>query len=383
MATLPVKWFDNRFHGIPLLSGTPGAFTDLMDAVLVNGFGNTNVVSINVLDKKATLILQDGVRFIPKAVVALTNMSNQALNTEYRVVSADIGKLVIEMDVPDGPITVTNVVVKYAPIGWFKPFSGVSRGIYKPSKVDALNWMFYVDDTQALGAEVCICENATTIDNRIDQKPANNTYRWLKSVSANTDNRNSFCIIGDPYCFYYKGSQLNTIPALNKDYGCWNFVGEGVRLSKTLDPFAVYLTGQLNRYNTYNSSGNVFANEPSNSPKITLRPANGLKMNQSFIPILRNTNYWSYFTETLYYNSDGDSILFNEHFFLDDGRRITKIPGVVTSPGYKQGYTFESFIEAKDNNLGRDLIYSRSSPDSSSSSNPTMYNYFDITGPWR
>ena len=125
MANLPVKWFDNNFHGIPLLSGTPGAFTDLMDAVLVNGFGNTNVVTINVLDKKATLILQDGVRFIPKAVVALTNMSNQALNTEYRVVSADIGKLVIEMDVPDGPITVTNVVVKYAALGWFKPFSGV------------------------------------------------------------------------------------------------------------------------------------------------------------------------------------------------------------------------------------------------------------------
>ena len=32
MVNLPVKWFDNRFHGIPLLSGTPGAFTDLSDA---------------------------------------------------------------------------------------------------------------------------------------------------------------------------------------------------------------------------------------------------------------------------------------------------------------------------------------------------------------
>jgi len=383
MATLPVKWFDNRFHGIPLLSGTPGAFTDLMDAVLVNGFGNTNVVTINVLDKKATLILQDGVRFIPKAVVALTNMSNQALNTEYRVVSSDIGKLVIEMDVPDGPITVTNVVVKYAPIGWFKPFSGVSRGIYKPSKVDALNWMFYVDDTQAQGSEVCICENATSLDNRIDQKPSNNTYRWLKSYYANTDNRNSFCIIGDPYCFYYKGSQMNTLPALNKDYGCWNFVGEGVRLSKTLDPFAVYLTGQLDKGQPIYYNGNVFINDPNSSPKTTLRPANGLKMNQSFIPTLRNTNYWTYFTETLYYNSDGDSILFNEHFFLDDGRRITKIPGVVTSPGYKQGYTFESFIDAKDNSLGRDLIYSRSSPDNYTYSNPNVHNYFDITGPWR
>ena len=68
--------------------------------------------------------------------------------------------------------------MKYAPMGWFKPFSGVSRGIYKPSRVDALKWMFYVDDTQAQGSEVCICENATSLDSRIDQKPYNNTYRW-------------------------------------------------------------------------------------------------------------------------------------------------------------------------------------------------------------
>ena len=112
MANLPIKWFDNRFHGIPLLSGTPGAFTALLDAVLVNGFGDTNFVSINVHDKKATLILQDGNKFIPKAVVALSNMSSQALNTEYRVISSDIGRLVIEMDVPDGPITISNVSVK-------------------------------------------------------------------------------------------------------------------------------------------------------------------------------------------------------------------------------------------------------------------------------
>ena len=59
------------------------------------------------------------------------------------------------------------------------------------------------------------------------------------------------------------------------------------------------------------------------------------------------------------------------------------MPGIVTSPGYKKGYTFEDFIEAKDNSLNRDLIYSRSSPDNYPYSNPTMFNYFDITGPWR
>ena len=176
---------------------------------------------------------------------------------------------------------------------------------------------------------------------------------------------------------------MNTIPALNKDYGCWNFVGEGVRLSKTLDPFAVYLTGQLNKNYTHYYNGNVFINDLANSPKTTLRPANGLKMNQSFIPALRNTNYWTYFTETLYYNSDGDCLLFTDNFFLDDSRRITKMPGIVTSPGYKQGYTFETFIDAKDNSLNRDLIFSRSSSDHYTYTNPTLFNYFDITGPWR
>ena len=59
----------NSFHGIPLLSGIPGTHTALLDAVLVNGFGDTNVVSVNVVNKKATFILQDGNRFIPKTVV--------------------------------------------------------------------------------------------------------------------------------------------------------------------------------------------------------------------------------------------------------------------------------------------------------------------------
>ena len=156
-----------------------------------------------------------------------------------------------------------------------------------------------------------------------------------------------------------------------------------MRLSKTIDLFAVYLTGQLNKTYPYYNNGNVFANDPSNSPNTTLRPANGLKMNQSFIPILGNTNYWSYFTETLYYNSDGDSLLLTENFFLDDSRRITKMPGIVTAPGYKQGYTFEAFIEAKDNSLNRDLIFSKSSSDHYTYTNPTLFNYFDITGPWR
>ena len=56
MATLPVKWFDWRFHGLPGLSGTPGTLTTILDAVLVNGFGDTKVVTINVLNKKPTAI---------------------------------------------------------------------------------------------------------------------------------------------------------------------------------------------------------------------------------------------------------------------------------------------------------------------------------------
>lgn len=388
MATLPVKWFDWRFHGLPGLSGTPGTLTTILDAVLVNGFGDTKVVTINVLNKKATFILQDGVKFFKKSVIKITGFTNQALNGEYRVDESDTGKLTITIEAPDGQLenTNTNIIVKYAPLGWFKPFSGVSRGIYKPSPADALKWMFYVDDTAAQTAEVRIIENATSLDNHIAGRPYNNTLRWPKAYNANTTTR-PWSIIGDGYSFFYKCSSMNnaneiSIGGETLQQGCVMFVGEGVRLTNKPDPFAVYLTGQSNKGSLFSLVGDIFA--AVSGIIYALRHASGAKADASILTTVRGgTQPWTGFNNTFFYTDDNVVQLFTDNYFYGNDRRMTKIPGVVTCNSFRRYNTFDFFCEAKDNNMGRDLIFMRSSVDSDTNSTPNRGTFFDITGPWR
>lgn len=381
MANLPVKWFDHKMHGLPPLSGTPGAMIAIMDAIFVDGFGATNIISINVKNKKATVVLQDGVKFFKYGVIVLSGFSNQVMNTEFKVIDSDIGKLVFDLDLPDGVVESTNGVVKYAPLGWIKPFSGVSKAIYKPNRIDALNWMFSVDDTQAQVSMVCLCEGATSVDSLIDQRPSHTKLRWGKSPYANTNPNNSFWFIGDPYCFYYKTPSLSGAH-FDKNLGNVNFVGEGVRLSNVTDPFAVYITGQSNFASLNCYCGDIFYSDGSN-PMFTLRSFNGLKSNQTFQSSVRSSGFWSIFNEGTYWTADNQLLLFTDNYLYSSDRRITKMPGFVSGSGFKPGYSFETFVDAKDNALGRDLIQSRSPTSYYSYDNANRWFYFDITGPWR
>lgn len=388
MATLPVKWFDWRFHGLPGLSGTPGSLSTILDAVLVNGFGDTKVVTINVLNKKATFILQDGVKFFKKSVIKITGFTNQALNGEYRVDESDTGKLTITLDVPDGQLENTNIniLVKYAPLGWFKPFSGVSRGIYKPSPADALKWMFYVDDTAAQTADVRIMENATSLDNHIAGRPYNNTLRWMKAYNANTTVR-PWSIIGDGYCFYFKCSSMNNANEISAggetiQQGCVMFVGEGVRLTNKPDPFAVYLIGQSNKGNLSSYVGDIFA--AYSGTIYAFRHASGAKADASILTTVRGgTQPWTGFDNTFFYTDDNIVQLFTDNYFYGNDRRMTKIPGVVTCNSFRRYDTFDFFCEAKDNNMSKDLIFMRSSTTHYPYNASDRGYFFDITGPWR
>lgn len=384
MANLPVKWFDNRFHGMPKMNGTPGAFTEILDACLVNGFGHTNVVTVNVTNKIASIILQDGVEFFKKSVVAITGFTNPVLNTEYRVLKAGVGIVYVEINVADGPLSIVAGIVKYAPLGWFKPFSAVSKGIYKPSKVDALDWMFYMNDTAAQWAEVKLIEDASNIDAHSGSRPSNTVMRWGKSGFANTE-FNSFSIIGDPYCFYYKTSSLITSQHQNRNYGSLLFVGEGGRLTNKLDPFAVYLTGKTYTDSTgYNHTGNIFqiSNEDNTKTIISLRSPNGLRTNEKFYTKFRNLLNWEVFNFDTFYNSDNVVSLFKDNYINSTDRRVCTWPGMVNASGYLLKDNFDYFIDAENNTLNRDLILMTISQTDSNSST-FYYTYFDITGPWR
>lgn len=385
MATLPVKWYDWRFHGLDGMMGVPGAFTNILDAVLVNGFGDTNVVTINVVNKRATFLLEDGVTFMKRSVVRVRGFNDPTLNGEYRVEDSDQGKIVLEIDKPDGPLEFNNkdIIVQYAPLGWFKPFSGVNKGIYKPSAPDALNWMFYMDDTTATYADVRIMEGARSIDDHIDSVPRSGVSTWFKAYAANTVLR-PWAIIGDPYCFYYKANKTYNDISISStdinlvDSGHYMFVGEGVRQTNKMDNFAVYLT----RNGVTNSRERYTTRLWNSGHNRTLRLANGLK-GDSLVNVSVSPNL-PFMGINNFFSVDSVVYLSTENFFVGDDFRVTRMPGYVSIKANLLYGNFGFFIDAKDNSLNRELIFTccHDSNDNGNT-NRSMQFFFDITGPWR
>ena len=389
MASFPVKWFDSRFHGIPTLNGTPGSMVALLDACLINGFGQTNIITITVLNKKATIVIQDGVQFFRKSVVAIAGFSNSALNTEYRVTKSEIGKLEIELDAPDGPLAITAGTVKYAPIGWFKPYSSVNQAIYKPSKVDAKQWMFYMNDSTAMYSEIKLIENAANIEVHTGSRPHDKLLRWNKSYVANTAT-NAFSIVGDPYSFYYKTSGLSSSIANDRNYGIFQFVGEGVPLTNNSDLYSVYLGGLHPKNAIATNASNIFSPDYAASSRnlYCLRGVNGLKAEVEVRTNFKNVLPWNYFNtganSDIFFTDDNIVHLYIDNFFESPDRRITKIPGIVTASATPLKYDhFDYILEAKDNTLNKDLILCKSTTGLSANNAPNVFFYMDITGPWR
>ena len=380
MANLPVKWYDYRFHGLPKLSGTPGTLTDILDCILVDGFGTTNIVTASVTDKKATLVLEEGFGFFARSVVALAGFTDSSLNTEYRVISSGPGVLTVEMDVPNGPLTLNNAKVKYAPLGWIKVFSDVSKRVYKPSKVDALEWVFYIDDTRATWAEIKIGEQALSISSLTNKRPYNFTMGWPKNQYANTAVK-TFGIVGDPYCFYYKTDGI-----LNTDFnqGALYFVGQSKKLfNESIDNFNVFVSGKTDNWDTpYVYPRDIFSNSGSNI--LSLRDHHGIKNEIYNFTTVRSTSNWSGYSSNNLFSNDNFRLLFTDNYFYSSDRRVTIIPGMVTSNSHVSGNSFDYFFAAEDNTLNRELILVRSCDHLEYANyNSNRHYYFDITGPWR
>ena len=84
-----------------------------------------------------------------------------------------------------------------------------------------------------------------------------------------------------------------------------------------------------------------------------------------------------------HYTSENIVLFFTDNYFYCSDRRVFRIPGAVSVNAFPLYNNFDYIIEAKDNELNRDLIFTRSSQDNGSSNTPNRVTFFDITGPWR
>lgn len=239
--TTKTKSFSSTMTGASVLSGTPGAKIAVLDAVLVNGFGSTSVVSLTVAGGIATATYSGGHPFDADTVSLWAGATPAGLNGEKRILTK--GANVVTFDATGiADVTATGTITsKVAPAGWTKAFAGTNLAVYKSSSVEGTGFYLRVDDTGTTSARVRGYETMSDVNTGTGPFPtvaqiAETGLWWSKSNAASAAAR-PWRIYADDRSFAFCVKNADTTSEAQS-------VGFGDFLSlKSNDPYACFIRG--------------------------------------------------------------------------------------------------------------------------------------------
>lgn len=177
MATISnkVRYFASTMAEAPTLSGAAGALIAVLDACLVNGFGNKSVDSIVVTGGIATANISSGHDFAEGDVLRFAGATPAGMNSDWRLSSVTPNSVTWSVEgcgVADGTATGAISALR-APAGWEKVFAdGTTRAAYRSLRHADHNGVFLlVTDTGTTTARARGFESMSDIDNGMGPFP--------------------------------------------------------------------------------------------------------------------------------------------------------------------------------------------------------------------
>lgn len=225
--------------GAPVLNGAAGSLINLLDAVLINGFGLTTSSGVVVASNVATMTFGVAHPFSAGSVALVAGATPAGINGEHRVLTATPTVITFAVVAADGAATGT-ITAMVAGAGWTKPFTGTNLAAYKITDVTGTGCYLYVDDTATLVARVRGFESMSDINTGVGGFPTAAQYAapglwWSKSQAAGTTV--PWKILADSRGFYH----------FVKNYATENqsfYFGDIVSL-KSNDPYACVLRANV------------------------------------------------------------------------------------------------------------------------------------------
>lgn len=392
-------------RGIPNMQGQVGRLIGVLDALLVNGFGETTVKEVTVFNKKVTLQITNNETFEKNSIIRITGFD--LLNGEHRVEESGTSYIVIHLDIPDQVLNV-NLSVKYAPLGWSKiPLtSPANSAVYVPGDPKSRFKLSVLDNyTQASDIRIFkefLTPNSIAKQNElIGSTPyITDAYSlmWPKSYTSNATAR-SFFLIGNNSCFYYqlgrtdsgndsgalRSGKLHGVGDINRfldtDYGS-AFITGFYLANSNLNSFTS--SGQepgFGRVNNKNN-GNFGTGFSSFLEKISSTETN----DQIYkIPDGPFTTFWSgYNGLPTEYNIDGKGIELYKVLAVSDECKRGYFKGIYYTPNTLERFPDFYIQEGSGDLSGRLLLFKSFAVGNSSYNHSGSYgfNIFDLTGPW-
>lgn len=186
---LAVKYIHNAMRGAPVLNGQNGTLIDLLDALLLNGWGAATAASVTVADGVATATFGSSTPWEVGAVIEVSGATPAELNGQSRVLSAADASMTFAASAPNGAATGT-ISIKYAAAGWSKPFTDSNLAAYRSQDLLSPRHYLRVRDNYGKYATVSGFEAMTAISTgtgRFSRSASldHNGSTWRKSTQAN------------------------------------------------------------------------------------------------------------------------------------------------------------------------------------------------------
>lgn len=255
MADTSVVYIKEDMRGAPAMSAAAGKFILVMDALLVNGWGQETATAFTISSGVATLTIPSGIPHELGAVIAVNCSGTPALSGRYNVTASSATSVSFAVSAPDGTISGTTTV-KYAGAGWTKPFAVTNKASYKNAAGVGPQRFLRVNDTAADTVRLYGYNNMTAIETGTGN--FGNGIYWYKSMAASANAQRYFAIADSQALIYAPSLSYEYYVTNSSDYSfvysCPSFFGY-TNPSRVItgDPWCSVLSGDTN-----NSYGNAY-----------------------------------------------------------------------------------------------------------------------------
>lgn len=123
---------------VPIMKSSVGGLIPVLDAVLVNGFGEASVsVRIDANDTNRAIVTETGHGYAKHCRIALSGCADEELNGEFEIVGiVDDDRFVIDLagvahSVAAGESVAGTITAKVPSLGWTKEFAGTNTAVYR------------------------------------------------------------------------------------------------------------------------------------------------------------------------------------------------------------------------------------------------------------
>lgn len=385
--TSKVKLFHSAMTGIPALSGTAGALITLLDAILVNGYGSTNVATLSVTAGVATATFASGHPFVRDSTALFAGATPSPLNGEKRILSVAANSVTFDATgVADGAATGT-ITTKVAAAGWEKAFSGTNVAVYRSLDVGSTRCYLRIDDTGTTNARFISYEYMSDANTGVNPCPLPSQVSgglYLPKSNAASAAARPWAMVADQYGFH-----IALDPGGNGRYSLL-YSGDIASL-KNGDAYSFSVTGNLSDQTAVSSAPdgcNGYSRRSSNFGCYVQRSSTavgqavaaqrvGAHHNGTSAAVYAGTAGYSWGT---YPNVPNNGLL-TCPLELTVGNSIRgSIPGLL-HPIQDCGPMFSTFarVDGTDDLAGKTLMAFRVGPPSSGDLGTV---FIDITGPW-